>query len=269
MKNLCRILALLLTFTLLAGCGSQPGDDSDYDSDSDRSSSRSGEESSSGGGHWGFLPSDPPEPEAPLIPDVAITEPPLTEWVLRQPVPDFLSEEQRQLFLHAYCAASEFLNGSGGLDSFPLKDGSQPSIEYETVEIDGRIYTLAQGRYRRWEDFEAMMDGLFTPEYKRELIGIDSEYGPIFCPTEDGQLCYLDGGRGSDIFYDGIETDTYELVSQTEEELCFNLIGHYTEWDYDPETDQEIQGEPYTQSYPIRMVRTVQGWRVAEIHVPW
>lgn len=199
-------------------------------------------------------------------------EPPLTEQVLRQPVPDFLDEEQRQLFLHAYCAAGSFLEGCSpdGLDDFPLKDGSLPNIDtYETVEIDGWTYTLAQGRYRRWEDFLAMMDGLFIPEYQQALIDDGSTDVPRFRPTEDGQLCYLDGGRGSNIFYDGIETDTYELVSQTEDELRFDLIGHYTDWDYDTETGQEVQGEPYTVRFPIRMAHTDQGWRVAEIHVPW
>ena len=295
MKRFFRLLIPLLIAALLSGCSLLSDYDlipesifsSDEDSSSDRDSSdrdssdRNSSDSDSSDSdlfrsdRFPFGTTLPgtaaPDESGPETPVVMASEPPLDEWTLKQPIPDFLNEEQRQLFLHAYCAASNiFLGGSPSLDSFPLMDGSQPDVyPYETVEIGGLPYTLAHGRYQRWEDFQAMMDGLFTTEYQRELIGAGSEYGPTFRSTDDGQLCYLEGGRGSDIFYDGIDTDTYELVSQTGDELCFDLIGHYTEWDYDPETEQEITGESYTQRYPIRMVRTAQGWRVAEIHVPW
>ena len=89
-------------------------------------------------------------------------EPPLPDWVKEQPVPEFLDEEQQQLFLHAFCAIS-FLGGvsTGGVENFPLADGSLPVIEnYACVELDGWTYVIAQGRYRRWEDFQAMLDGL-------------------------------------------------------------------------------------------------------------
>lgn len=277
MKEFSRLLAPLLIFTLLAGCGGQP----DYEPDSDGSFSYSDEETSSeetssapdssdsSAGPWGFLPSDTSEPEPPSSTatepvqlSYMATEPPLNEWALKQPIPEFLNEEQRQLFLHAYCAHSTFLCGyPAGIDSFPLADGSEPDVySYETVEIDGETYTLAHGRYRQWKDFQTMMDGLFTSEYQSQEISWDH----AFRSTEDGLLCYLDTGIGSDPFYQGNETDTYELVSQTEDEIRFNLIGHYTEWDY----EKEVWGEPYTVPHFIRMVRTDRGWRVAEMNVP-
>lgn len=281
MKKTSCLLVLLLTSALLAGCGGQPGYEPDYEPDSDGSFSYSDEETSSeetssapdssdsSAGPWGFLPSDTSEPEPPSSTatepvqlSYMATEPPLNEWALKQPIPEFLNEEQRQLFLHAYCAHSTFLCGyPAGIDSFPLADGSEPDVySYETVEIDGETYTLAHGRYRQWKDFQTMMDGLFTSEYQSQEISWDH----AFRSTEDGLLCYLDTGIGSDPFYQGNETDTYELVSQTEDEIRFNLIGHYTEWDY----EKEVWGEPYTVPHLIRMVRTDRGWRVAEMNVP-
>lgn len=268
MKNFSRLLIFFLTFALLAGCGGRPG----YEPGSD--DSRSGEPSSSavGPSSPGVESSDISEPEQSVS---QISEPPLNEMAQSQPVPDFLNEEQTQLFQHAFCAAGSFLMAcdTAGVDDFPLADGSPaPREEYETVELEDMTYLVAQGRYRQWDDFQAMLDGLFTPEYQRELLGLDEEWAPIFRSDEDGRLCYIDAGRGSDIEYGWNETpDTYELVSQTEDEIVFNLVGHYANFET-AEFDEDGMPHPteeYTQSFPIRMVRTDQGWRVAEIHVPW
>lgn len=278
MKKFFRLLILLLAFSLLSGCGGQPGYEPDSDgfgsySDEDASSediSSAPDSPDSSVGPWGFLPSDSSEPEQPVF---TVTEPPLTDWMLEQPLPDFLNEEQMQVFQHAYCAAGEIFMGCypfGGLEGFPLIDGSTPpGGDYESVQYDSMTYTVSKGRYRQWNDFQSMMDGLFTPEYQRELLGTDSEYGPMFRSTEDGLLCFIDGARGDNMEYDGSGTDTYELVSQTGDEICFDLIGHYTEQNYDSEAGELVPGAPYTQRYPIRMVRTDQGWRVSEIHIPW
>ena len=270
MKNFSRLLILLLAFSLLSGCGGQPG----YEPDLDGFGSYSNEVTSSApdSSDSGVGPSDISESEQPVF---QITEPPLNEMAQSQPVPDFLNAEQTQLFQHAFCAAGSFLMacGTAGVDDFPLADGSPaPREEYETIELDGMTYLVAQGRYRQWDDFQAMLDGLFTPEYQRELLGLDEEWAPIFRSNEDGLLCYIDAGRGSDIEYDWNEKpDTYELVSQTEDEIVFDLVGHYANFET-AEFDEDGMPHPteeYTQSFPIRMVRTAQGWRVAEIHVPW
>lgn len=205
----------------------------------------------------------------------APAEPPLLDWMAEQPVPEFLDEEQQALFLHAFSAAN-FLMGcdTNTVEEYPDEAGAAGCLkQHETVEIDGNIYTVALGRFRRWDDFQAMLDGLFTPEYQQALLSSEMGDGttlPLFRPTGDGLLCYIDAGRGSDLEYGWCETpDSYELVSQTGDEIVFHLIGHYATLDYDAEKDMPVPVDEYTIAYPIRMERTENGWRFAEFHLPY
>ena len=218
-------------------------------------------------------PSAEPTPSPEWEPDPH-AEPPILDWMADQPVPDFLNAEQQNLFLRAFSAAN-FLMGcnTSMVDDYPLADGSQPDRNnYETVTLDnGWTYTLSVGRFARWDDFEAMLDSIFTPEYKEELLVSEMSDGtsiPLFTSTEDGQLCYLDASRGSNLEYDsaGIP-DTYELVSQSDDAVEFHLIGHYA--DLTAEADEDGARPIYTESFPIRMERTDDGWRVAEFHLPY
>lgn len=214
--------------------------------------------------------SDPqwePDPDA---------EPPILDWMAEQPVPDFLTPEQQNLFLRAFSAAN-FLMGcnTSAVDDYPLADGSEPDRNnYETVTLDnGYTYLLSVGRFARWDDFEAMLDSIFTPEYKETLLVSEMSDGtsiPLFTSTEDGQLCYLDASRGSNLEYDLADTpDTYELVSQSDDAVEFNLIGHYAAVDGTDEDGTPHEAGTYTESYPIRMERTADGWRVSEFHLPY
>ena len=49
-----------------------------------------------------------------------------------------------------------------------------------------------------------------------------------------------------------------EKLDETEEEIIFNIIGHYVPLG---------GGEVYTKSFPIRMVNTEDGWRFAEFNI--
>lgn len=218
-------------------------------------------------------PSGFPAPE-PTPEPVLAEEPPLMDWAEEQPVPEFLDEEQQNLLLRAYSAAG-FLMGcsTGTVEEYPLADGSLPALDGgETVTLDnGWTYRVAQGRYARWDDFQAMLDGIFTPEYQQELLwqeSADGERIAVFTRTEDGGMCFIQADRGSDLEYDraGIP-DTYELVSQSEEELVFLLVGHYAVLESDGRESEPA--DVTTRTYPIRMERTDAGWRVAEFHVPY
>lgn len=226
------------------------------------------------------VPSDTPTPAVSAEPTAAPTptapvlaaEPPLSERTLAQPVPEFLDEEQQALFLHAYEASSFLFCGTDGYEHFLPEDGTWTTADY--VVIDDMTYLVAQGRYARWEDFKAMMDGLFTAEYQDDLLNtvVGGISYPRFTSTEDGQLCFLETLKGSSIDYGFCDTpDSYELVSQTEDEIVFDLVGHYANLDT-AEFDEDGQPHPteeYTLSYPIRMERTDAGWRVAEFHLPY
>ena len=211
----------------------------------------------------------PASTEAP-----APAEPPIPDWMADQPVPAFLDAEQQALFLRAYSAAS-FLMGcsTSGVDSYPLDGGDPPELgDYETVTLDsGWTYLVAQGRYARWEDFQAMLDGIFTPAYQEKLLWTENMDGgrfPIFTADGEGRTCFLELERGSSLEYGWADVpDTYELVSQSEDAVEFYLVGHYANLTVQPD---ETGARPLsTERWPIRMERTAGGWRVSEFHVPY
>ena len=218
------------------------------------------------------VPSDTPTPAIsaePTAPTLA-EEPPLSERTLAQPVPEFLDEEQQALFLHAYEASSFLFCGTAGYEHFLPEDGTWTTADY--VVIDDMTYLVAQGRYARWADFKAMMDGLFTAEYQDDLLNtiVGGISHPLFTSTEDGQLCFLDTQMGSDLEYGWCDTpDSYELVSQSEDEIVFDIIGHYVHLSSEVVDGKPVPLDEYTLSYPIRMERTDAGWRVAEFHLPY
>lgn len=209
-------------------------------------------------------------------------EPPLQDYAREVPVPEFLDDEQQTLYRHAYQAYCLMKGGETTsvcfyLSELPPENGID---EPETVEVDGEIYYVARGRYEQWSDFEAMLSGLFTQEYSLELTHFqasdnpeETRWSPIYIRLEDGRMAGRDMSRGSNIEYDWCETpDSFELVSQTENEIVFHLIGHYTQLDY---TSLDSPGEmprpvgEYTRTFPIRMECTSDGWRFAQFHLPW
>ena len=115
------------------------------------------------------------------------------------------------------------------------------------------------------------MDCLFTPECQRELLQPGADGPANFSATEDGRLCFREIDRGSDLEYSWSDTpDSFILVEQAEDQIDFNLVGHYAILDCGTVEDAVpvVVGE-YTREYPIRLECTDGGWRVAEIHLPY
>ena len=189
--------------------------------------------------------------DATLLEKSSQQEASLTEMDGDTSLPDFLDENQQQLYLRAKMIFPVFSGDSTNIDR--LFDGSQ---DWESVEINGERYLISNGCYRQWEDFMAMMRSLFTEEYIAELAGTGSS-APSFLEY-DGRLCYREMARGSVPGYQ--EPDGYKLTRKTDEEIAFDLIGHYIPLG---------GGEAYTESYPIRMVLTEDGWRFAEFLLAW
>lgn len=137
--------------------------------------------------------------------------------------------------------------------------------------LDAEQQALFLRRYARWEDFQAMLDGIFTPAYQEELLwteNMDGERFPIFTADGEGRTCFLELERGSSLEYGWADVpDTYELVSQSEDAVEFYLVGHYADLTVQPD---ETGARPLsTERWPIRMERTADGWRVSEFHVPY
>lgn len=202
-------------------------------------------------------------PELTVDPD---EEPPLEDYIKALAVPDFLDEEQQTLYRRAYALFFIFRGDTSGVESFPLSDGSRvshtSSDSYKKVEINGYEYYFSEGRYKNWDDFEAVILSVFTKEYFDELNG---EGGPRVFEEKDGALCYLDAAMGSDPRYFG--EDTFELVSKSDAEIKFNVIGTFHEYipsgDTALEKDVKEDGD-FTASFPLTLVKTADGWRFSE-----
>lgn len=192
---------------------------------------------------------------APPAP-ASTAEPPIPGYYLDIPLPDFLDKGQQELYLRAktiYCAIR---NDTTAIDSFPFDDGCSAPFPAQTFETEHGRYYVSTGRYQIWDDFDSMMHGIFTDEYVRELTGADEEYPSFF--EKDGLLCYLDAASGSRRGYQ--TPDEYNLLKKTETAIAFEVIGHYESHDY--------EGVIETEAFPIRMVRTEEGWRFDQFAVP-
>ena len=202
--------------------------------------------------------------EPPLLPP----EPPVPQWVVDQvAVPDFLNEEQLLLYRRAYTAAQFLLTGcTENVDDFPLANGStpapQPERSYEQVQLNGVPYQISVGRYARWDDFEGMMDSIFTPGCKQSLLTPCEDCPPTFTATEDGALCFQSAGAGCNLFYEAAGLpDAFELLLESDTRLDFKVIGHYL--------DEEREEPVYTEEFLISMLLTPKGWRLDEFHLPY
>lgn len=214
-------------------------------------------------------PTPAPDPTPAPSPAFSFTnqilEPPLMEDAAHLYTPDFLSAEQESLYRRAMSLGGMLFSGTGAIDAFPMPDGTKPKPTNPdmTSEIQGD-YLVSYGRFAQWDDFEAMMRSVFTPEYY-ELLLADAGGPDRFVRLEDGRTGYMDLSRGSDASYAGWWNDEYELVTSTDDVLECNLIAHYGVWGGGEMTPEEHR----TETYPIRMERTEDGWRVAEFHIPY
>lgn len=177
-------------------------------------------------------------------------EPPLNEYEKNLPAPDFLDKEQQNLYKRAKSIYGFFNCSTFGVDEYPLLNGQDKTQEeMPKVIIDGEEYYCSQGRYQNY----------------------DGGSYPIFT-SNNGKLCYHQGDRGSNLNHQG--TDDFELISKTDVEIKFYVIGHYTQ-QQENETVSQYQvrrdkGEwDCTEKFPITMVKTENGWRFSEFNITY
>ena len=179
-------------------------------------------------------------------------EPPFTEHELLLEVPDFLDLEQQILYRKAY---SVYRHRWGGDTRYIEYDETLDYYERipETKAEKGYLI-VSSGRYQNWDDYMKLMLSVFTEEFHNK-----KNSGELKFHEHNGKLQYYGGSKGGPSLKVG--KDEFELISKTDNEIVFNLIGYYwATYPYDENT--EVNEKKYT----IRMVMTESGWRFDEFH---
>ena len=201
-------------------------------------------------------------------PAQAVTEhllPPLDDS-LDIAVPDFLTQEQQELYRNAYNVYYHLFGPDTSMVDYWDESDTHSTITPENmVQSAGPSY-YALGRYARWENFDAMVHALFTDEFFQSCND-SGGLGSIYW-EEDGALCFTWGFPGSVLGSNEHFPDTFELVEHTADRISFTVTGHYSNTlPFPDETQEEAQqrlasGYEYTLTFPVTMVRTPAGWRV-------
>lgn len=200
-------------------------------------------------------------------------EPLLTEIVLSKSVPDFLDEEQQILYRKAFSLI--YYRSVPTYRSMEFADSLNYYIgKYNIIKPYGDNsgnYRISQGRYQNWEDFIALLHSVFTEEFASEAFYLNSPRSSYY--NYNGKLAEIDASGIWNKDYNPNFKDKFELISKTDSEIVFNLIGHYSSfYPKEGETNEERKARietswEWTQEFTIRMVMTESGWRFDEFHV--
>ena len=173
----------------------------------------------------------------------------------------FLSDDQRQVYELAYGLRYALY----GLPDNLLWQDSTPQFKQQS---DDGVFVRQEGNYFLYEnpysDFTDLMQRIFTadfiqslgPLYTEKFIDLD---GHLATSTDDALICPMMDDLSRTVMDNC--PDTYRLESATDDTVTFTLIAHYgRNW------DTSYTMDVYTIEYPIRLVRTADGWRVDEFH---
>lgn len=191
-------------------------------------------------------------------------EPPLSEADLAMAVPDFLTEEQQLLYRRARSVFPAFSGYPFQIDEYPPDgyEGDYRALLGEMIETKDEIgplyYYAATGRYKRWDDFISMGTSIFTQDY---FAWLSDSFLNI-----NGYTYIPDTAKGGHWGYLPIlSPDTFNLISKTDTEIRFEVVGHYFDtWNIDTANPDSVT----TESFPITMVLTSDGWRFSEFNSP-
>lgn len=179
-------------------------------------------------------------------------------------LPEFLNEEQKQLYRRAYAFYSTVHKNFYMLVyRFPLEDGSYAFPE-EIERIDGVWYSVSNGRYQTWEEYRTALLSVFTEGWFQEHM----EGNPGYL-IRDGKLLCLQADIGYNATFKGTGTNTFEQLEQTENRIDFLLIEHYDtynpqfpKFDETPPLESDLEwGDDYSIARQITLVKTEAGWR--------
>ena len=148
-------------------------------------------------------------------------------------VPEFLTADQQELYRAANYLYYHFDVSSG--------------FAFDT----GRSYYQDTG-FANYSAFRTALDCVFTSNFADSLIDKYQNY----IKGDDGLLYFSFGDRGGNIFYKSSE---FSRISETADEIRFQLIGHYDE----AGPGGSASNSPYTETYEFKLVNTENGWRFA------
>lgn len=219
------------------------------------------------------IPTAEPTPSsAPFAGLDPAAEPPLTEAERAAPAPEFLDEALQMLYRRMHSICDLFDGTAEYFDSYwPMAEGQtqaepMPRFTEDGGAENGWYYEVARGRYAVWSDFDAMVHSLMTDRLFQELNS--ATVSPLFREYL-GRTAYLptsktSGDDGRNPFF----PDTFELIEETEDSICFYVVGYYS-YDGDmrddetPEAWAQRVGQRYDEvrKFEIELVKTEDGWR--------
>lgn len=200
-------------------------------------------------------------------------EPYLSSQDLQVPVPDFLTDEQKLLYLRAYKMMLIRI-GTYAIDDtqyFPCDNPDTTRTYTDTISVDGYEYTPALNHYRQWDSFYSTLRGIFTEGF------LDSDYlsfdGVTYFRPIEGNMYYISTECGFDPGYNQDSTSMdFTLQEETPDKIVIQVTATYA---IDESSSQAFRQAVLdglisnTKNYSITLVRSDDGWRFSQFNVPY
>lgn len=200
-------------------------------------------------------------------------EPYLSSQDLQVPVPDFLTDEQKLLYLRAYKMMLIRI-GTYAIDDtqyFPCDNPDTTRTYTDTISVDGYEYTPALNHYRQWDSFYSTLRGIFTEGF------LDSDYlsfdGVTYFRPIEGNMYFFSTERGFDPGYNQDSTSMdFTLQEETPDKIVIQVTATYA---IDESSSQAFRQAVLdglisnTKNYSITLVRSDDGWRFSQFNVPY
>lgn len=200
-------------------------------------------------------------------------EPYLSSQDLQVPVPDFLTDEQKLLYLRAYKMMLIRI-GTYAIDDtqyFPCDNPDTTRTYTDTISVDGYEYTPALNHYRQWDSFYSTLRSIFTESF------LDSDYlssdGVTYFRPIEGNMYHISTERGFDPGYNQDSTlMDFSLQEDTADRIVIQVTATYA---IDESSNQAFRQAVLdglisnTKNYSITLVRSDDGWRFSQFDVPY
>lgn len=196
-----------------------------------------------------------------------MNEPPLSEAELAESVPDFLDEDQQLLYRRAKNVYEHFFGCVTFFSEYlETMRSTQTQNDVYSYDDENGYYLYSRGRYKNWDDFMRLMRSVFTEDFflKKNRKDIYIE--------DNGRLVFHSLGKGGVQYYNDNFQDEFELLSKSDDEIVFDVIGHYSQIhpyaneSYEERDRRVKKGWELTDRFTVRMVNTESGWRFDEFY---